>query len=318
MATWTLEPTRETLHGVFSKDIAPVITIDPGDTVIFRTLDAAWSLERPVSLTPLVEGKKLEPLNPDWMPGHCLSGPIAVRGAEPGMTLEVAIDEIQVGPWGWTGACGWPHPVNERLGLDTAPHSPHLWEIEDGIATDQLGFQVALRPFMGVMGLAPAEPGEHSTGPPRRTGGNLDCKELVAGTSLFLPIEVPGALFSTGDGHGVQGDGEVSVTAIECGMDRVAMTFRLHPKMRLTSPRARTPAAWITLGLHEDLQEAAYLALEDMLDLMCDVHELDRRDALALASLTVDLRVTQIVNGVRGVHAVLRDGAFNKGAKQKS
>src|SRR5438105_11776630 len=119
------------------------------------------------------------------------------------------------------------------------------------------GRRIALRPFMGVMGMPPDEPGVHSTTPPRPTGGNIDCKELVAGSTLFLPIAVPGGLFSVGDGHGVQGDGEVCTTAIECPMERVELGFRLRDDIHLRYPRAHTPAGWITLGFDRDLDEAA-------------------------------------------------------------
>lgn len=127
---------------------------------------------------------------------------------------------------------------------------------------------------------------------------------------LYLPVEVPGGLFCIGDGHAAQGDGEVCVTAIECPMERVEITFSLHKDMPIRYPRANTPAGWLTLGLHEDLNEATYLALEEMLDLMREQYGYERREALAIASLTVDLRITQIVNGVRGVHAVLPHGAI--------
>ena len=162
---------------------------------------------------------------------------------------------------------------------------------------------------MGVMGLPPAEAGVHSTSPPRIWGGNLDCKLLGPGSTLYLPISVPGALFSVGDGHGAQGDGEVSGTAIECPMERLDLTFDLREDSTLTTPRAKTPDAWLTFGLHEDLNEAMRLALADMLTLMSDLLRVDRREALALASVSVDLRVTQVVNGVCGVHAVLPHGA---------
>ena len=138
----------------------------------------------------------------------------------------------------------------------------------------------------------------------------MDCKELVAGSTLYLPIPVPGALFSVGDGHALQGDGEVCGTAIECPMERVDLTFRLREDLRLTTPRANTAAGWITLGFHEDLDEAIMIALSAMLDVMCEQYGLQRPDALALASLVVDMRITQLVNGVRGVHAVLPHGAI--------
>ena len=146
--------------------------------------------------------------------------------------------------------------------------------------------------------------------PPRPTGGNIDCKELVAGSTLFLPIAVAGGLFSLGDGHAVQGDGEVAGPALECPMDEVRVTLALRPDLRLSMPRAHTPGGWITFGFDEDLNRATYAALNDMLDLMQELHDLDRREAVALASLVVDLRVTQVVNGVRGVHAVLPPGAL--------
>jgi acetamidase/formamidase len=166
-----------------------------------------------------------------------------------------------------------------------------------------------MRPFLGVMGLPPAEPGRHSTAPPRATGGNLDCRELVAGTTLFLPVAVEGALFSTGDGHASQGDGELSGTAIECPMDLAALTFDLRDDMPITTPRALTPDAWLTFGLDEDLDQAMYQAANAMLDLLMELHAVDRPAALALASTSVDLRITQVVNGVKGVHAILGHGA---------
>jgi acetamidase/formamidase len=178
------------------------------------------------------------------------------------------------------------------------------------IGVNQHGHKIALRPFMGVMGMPPNELGIHSTIPPRFCGGNIDCKELVAGSTLYLPISVPGALFSVGDGHSAQGDGEVCTTAIECPMERVDLTFVLHKNLRLTTPRASTPIGWITLGFHENLHEATMIALEAMVDLLGEQYRLPRLEALAMASLVVDLRITQIVNGVCGVHAVLPYGGI--------
>ena len=159
--------------------------------------------------------------------------------------------------------------------------------------------------------MPPPEPGVHSTGPPRRWGGNIDCKLLVAGTTLYLPIPVDGALLSAGDGHGAQGDGEVSGTAIECPVERAQLTLDLRDDLDLRMPIARIDDAWVAFGFDEDLDTAAQLALETMLDLMEREHGYDRSHALALASVVVDLRVTQVVNGSKGVHAVLRDGALS-------
>jgi acetamidase/formamidase len=313
MTTYTMEPTRENLRGQFSREFTPALTIDPGDTVVFQTLDAGWSVEPRRSDAPGDHPRKFGPRREDGSDdGHCLSGPVAIRGARPGMTLEVRIDEVRVGAWGWTAATGWPHAVNQRLGVADGEQVIHLWTLDAEKMTgrNQFGYEVRLRPFMGVMGMPPDEPGMHPTPPPRPTGGNLDCKELTAGSTLFLPIAVEGGLFSVGDGHAAQGDGEVCVTAIECPMERVALTFHLRDDLPIMTPRVRTAEAWLTLGLHEDLDEAGFRAIEAMLDLMGEQYGLARRDALALASVVVDLRVTQIVNGVQGIHAVLPHDAL--------
>jgi acetamidase/formamidase len=310
VASYTIYPEHGSLHGTFSRDYPPVLTVEPGDTVVYRTLDAGWHLE------PLSDQHDrrtcFEPKDPDRDSGHCLNGPVAIRGAEPGMTLAVEIKQVRCGPWGWTCAGGWDHPVNRRFGLVEGEYSL-AWSLDpDHLeGTDQLGRKIKLRPFMGVMGMPPDEPGVHSTAPPRATGGNLDCKELVQGSTLYLPIAVSGGLFSVGDGHAAQGDGEVSVTAIECPMERVELKFGLRDDLKISTPWAETPVGWITMGLHEDLNEATFRALEAMIDLMQWKYEIKKADALALASLVVDLRVTQIANGVNGVHAVLPQDAIH-------
>src|SRR5690242_7941985 len=169
--------------------------------------------------------------------------------------------------------------------------------------------RVRSAPFLGVIGMPPPEPGEHSTIPPRRWGGNIDCKELVAGTTLYLPIPVEGGLLMAGDGHGAQGDGEVSGTAVECPLERVTLRLALDER-DLRSPIARTADSWLAFGFDEDLDLAAEQALATMLDLMERELGAPRPECLALASVAVDLRVTQVVNEVKGVHAVLRDDAI--------
>jgi acetamidase/formamidase len=309
MAVYTIEPERRTLHGHFSRDLPPILTIEPGDTVHFRTIDAGWGLE------PLIRRdiprKQFEPRHAELDKGHALCGPVEIKGAQPGMVLEVRIEEVRPGLYGWTDAGGWSSEPNDRLGV--AQEGITLaWSLDPDALTgrNQLGHAIALHPFMGVMGMPPAEPGVHPTAPPRATGGNIDCKELVAGSNLYLPVEVPGGLFSVGDGHAAQGDGEVSTTAIECPMERVTLTFSLQDGPPLKTPRANTPVGWITLGFHKDLLEANMLALEAMLDLMMAQYNLSRLEALGMASLVVDMHVTQIVNGVRGVHAILPHGAI--------
>ncbi|HXM55007.1 MAG TPA: acetamidase/formamidase family protein [Candidatus Dormibacteraeota bacterium] len=311
MATHSLEPDERTLHGIFSRDLPPVLTVDSGDTVVLRTLDAGWNLEPHAA--PGVVARRIE----RDQPGHALSGPIFVRGAEPGMTLEVRVERLRPAGWGWTRAGGPPTELNRRLGVDGEPSHFALWRLDpDGlVGVDQLGHTVRLRPFMGVLGTAPAEPGEHSTAPPRPCGGNIDCRELVAGSRLFLPVRVPGALFSAGDGHAAQGDGEVSGTAIECPMDVCELTLVLHPELTIAMPRAETPAGSLTFGFDADLNEAMAVALDAMLDLMCQRLDLGRREALALASAVVDLRITQVANGTWGVHALLPAQAISEGPR---
>jgi acetamidase/formamidase len=272
------------LHGHFSRDLEPVLTIDPGDSVRIAVPNAGWERAR---------GDAVASRNPELDTGHALAGPIAVLGARAGRTLAVTVDEVVPGKWGVT--------MSER------PHRID-WELVGSIGAGA-GRRVRLAPFLGVLGMPPPEPGVHSTIPPRRWGGNIDCKELVAGTTLFLPIPVDGALFSAGDGHAAQGDGEVSGTAIESPVE-AQLTLDLRDDLPLEWPIARIGGAWLTFGFDEHLGLAAKVAVEAMLDLMQREHGLERPDALALASVVVDLRVTQVVNQVLGVHAVLRDAVF--------
>jgi acetamidase/formamidase len=274
---------ESTIHGYFSSLLPPVLSIEPGDSVGFQALNARWGWE------PDVEVGRDRELHD----GHALTGPIEVRGAQAGQTLVVRIDEVLPGAWGVTFAHG------EQFD----------WRIDGETATDQLGATVSLAPFLGVIGMPPPEPGVHSTIPPRRWGGNIDCKLLVPGSTLYLPIPVDGALVSAGDGHAAQGDGEVSGTAIECPVERAQLTFDVSD-LQLRSPIARTLDAWVAFGFHEDLDLAAEECMATMLDLMERELGFERKHALALSSVVVDLHVTQIVNVAKGVHAVLRDDAI--------
>ncbi|HZT45575.1 MAG TPA: acetamidase/formamidase family protein [Gaiellaceae bacterium] len=268
------------MRGWFSRDYEPVASVNPGEPVVFQARNAGWKWD-PVDVPDRPEGA-----------GHALEGPFEVRGARAGQTLVVHVDEVVPRPWGETWGDG----------------EGFVWRLEGD--TWHLGeHRVPAAPFLGVIGMPPPEPGEHSTVPPRRFGGNIDCKELVAGTELWLPIPVDGAFLMAGDGHGAQGDGEVSGTAIECPLERVQLRFEVRD-LELRSPVARCGAAWLAFGFDEDLDAAAEQALETMLDLMERELGVSRKEALALASVGVDLRVTQIVNVAKGVHAVLRDEAF--------
>lgn len=301
MTSHRLDPTPETVVEVFSRDAPPVLTVDPGDRLVVRSLDASGYLapqafpgDRPPTMfTP--------------SRGHCLTGPVAVRGAEPGTFLGVRLEALRPDPWGWTVAAAVDNPLNRRLGVAGGDPSWLLWDldVEQGTATEQRGFRRRLAPFLGVIGVAPDEPGEHSTIPPRtRGGGNVDCRDLVAGSTLYLPVLVPGALLSLGDGHAAQGDGEVCGTAVECAMT-TELVVDVLPERPVQTLHAETPDARITFGFSSDLNEATGDALDAMLTWMQALLGLDRASTLALASACVDLRVTQVVNQTWGVHAVL-------------
>jgi acetamidase/formamidase len=277
---------RRCLHGHFSRDLEPVLTIDPGDSMRIATPNAGWDLD---------DHSSFEPRSSPEDDGHALAGPVAVRGARGGMALVVRVDQVEPGPWGVT--------------LTEPPHRID-WRLDGAEWIASTGQRVPSRPFLGVMGMPPVGHGVHSTIPPRPQGGNIDCKELVAGTTLYLPIPIDGAHFSAGDGHGAQGDGEVSGTAIECP-SRAQLTLDLRDDLQLDYPCARVDGAWLTFGFDDHLGLAAKKAVDGMVALMGREHGLDAKDALALASVVVDLRVTQVVNGQLGVHAVLRDDAWS-------
>jgi acetamidase/formamidase len=275
---------QRTLHGYFSPDLEPVLEIEPGDSVRISVPNAGWDLSRE---------EQFVARSPELDTGHALAGPIAVRGASPGQTLTVRVDEVEAGDWGVT--------------LSGGDHAVH-WALAEGVGR-ALGRALELAPFLGVMGMPPPEPGVHSTIPPRRWGGNIDCKELVAGTTLYLPIPVKGALFSAGDGHAAQGDGEVSGTAIETPA-RAQLTLDLLDDLVLDWPIARIDGGWLTFGFDEHLGRAASIAVDGMLALMARELGVTGGDARVLASVGVDLHITQVVNEALGVHAELRDDAF--------
>ena len=284
MALHELPLESAVLHGYFSRELEPVLTVDAGDSVRISVPNAGWDTGRD---TPFASR------DPELDTGHALAGPIEVRGARAGQVLAVRIDEVVPGSWGVTFG---------------EPSTRIDWELADGVGRGA-GRSVRLAPFLGVLGMPPDEPGVHSTTPPRRCGGNIDCRELVAGTTLYLPIPVDGARFSAGDGHAAQGDGEVSGTAIEAPVS-ATLTLAVRDDLELEWPVARIDGAWVTFGFDEHLGGAARIAVDGMLDLLEREHGLARGEALALASVVVDLRVTQVVNLTLGVHAVLRDDAF--------
>ena len=315
MAEYELRPDRSTLHGSFSKDHPPILRIQSGDTIRFETIDAGWNAG---PFPPDGERAKFCPRQSPQDDGHALVGPVYIEEAKPGLTLAVRINELRPGSWGWSSAGGFGSVINKRLKLHEGDEYVLLWELDakTNTGTSHLGHTIKLNPFVGLMGMPPAEEGLHSTHPPRYCGGNLDCKELVAGSTLYLPISVEGGLFSVGDGHAAQGDGEVASPALESPMELVDLTFHVLDK-HLSYPRAETPSAYVTFGFHEDVHEAAMIALEGMLNWMQELYGFERKESLTLASLLVDLRITQLVNGVRGVHAILEHDKIIRPSEEK-
>jgi acetamidase/formamidase len=235
---------------------------------------------------------------------HILTGPVAVAGAEPGDVLQ--IDILSIAPrqnWGYTRIRPLAGTLPEDFPVSKTWHT--RIDRQRGIATLPIGREIELAPFFGVMGVAPPPAyGACSSIQPREFGGNMDLKELVAGTTLYLPVWAPGALLSVGDGHGVQGDGEVCITALETALSG---TFRLTVRkdLHFRLPRAETPTHHITMAFNEDLDDAAKDALRAMIDLIGEKMGLARDDAYMFASLAVDMRVTQLVDGNKGIHAML-------------
>ncbi|WLR57219.1 acetamidase/formamidase family protein [Mesobacillus subterraneus] len=301
----------ENLHGSFSNEYWPILTVNSGDTIRMQTPDIEWGYSESKS----VDRQFFTSAVKEESPLHPMIGPIEVNGAKAGMVLEVKLNDLVPGWYGTNWAGGKKSWQNDAVGLTGTERIRLDWELarDTMTARTEVGSRpvsVAINPFIGLMGVAPAEPGVHHTSPPRYCGGNIDCKELTRGSTLYLPISVDGAMFSIGDGHAAQGDGEVSGTAIECPMDLIDITLTLREDLQLKMPRANTPAGWLTFGFNEDLNLAAGQALEEMVTLLRESHGIERTETLALASVTVDLRVTQVVNGVKGVHAVLPQGAI--------
>ena len=313
MATHSIAAAPETVRwGVFDATIPPVITIASGDTVVLECVSGG-----PDTLPPAGSNMVVPPAlhaihaRVPRGPGHIITGPVAVAGAEPGDMLEVKIEKIEFGTdWGFCGfrplAGTLPEDFPERF----LTHIP----VDRAAGTCRLpyGVELKLAPFFGVMGVAPPPNyGTISTVQPREHGGNLDNKELGAGATLFLPVWAKGALFSAGDGHGVQGDGEVCINALEMCLTGT-FTLTLHKKPTaaplLTYPRAESATHHITMGMNEDLDLAMKQALREMIALICTRTNLSRQEAYQFCSLAVDFHVTQTVNGEKGIHGMLKKG----------
>ena len=306
MAHHRLDATPDTVHwGYFDNALTPVLTIDSGDSVTITSVSGGPG-HLPGHDTGLTIPDALPAIHasvPHKFGPHICTGPVAVRGAKPGDVLEVRIGAIELPyDWGYNLIRPGTGALPDDFASERLIHIP--LDRERNVGRLPWGLEVPLRPFFGVMGVAPAEAGATSSIPPARNGGNIDNKELVAGTTLYLPVQVDEALFSVGDGHGVQGDGEVCLTAIETGLTG---TFELHlrPDLKREWPFAETPTHLVTMAFDPDLDRCVVIALRDMIAEICARTKLSKEDAYTLCSLAADLRVTQVVNGSKGVHVML-------------
>ncbi len=300
-----LESTPETIHwGHLDARIPARLTVNSGDVVVIDTLSGRgedWGGD--LSMVRPMHRKIIETMEPIEGP-HILTGPVAVRGAEPGDTLEVRIKAIELTEdWGYNLIRQRRGVLPEEFPIDNQRILPI--DRERGTTRLPWGVEIPLRPFFGTMAVAPTpERGRVSSIPPAEFGGNMDNKELLPGSSLFLPVFVPGANFSTGDGHALQGDGEMDVTALESCM-KGTFELVLH-KRRLDFPRAITPTHYIAMGLNADLDEAVKHATHNMLDWLVELTGWTREEAYVFGTLACDLRITQVVNRTKGVHAMVR------------
>jgi acetamidase/formamidase len=295
-------PHRHTIHAQqhhfgWNHALEPVLRVAPGEQVVFDVLDAAGGQLSPSSGSDALKTLDFARINP-------VCGPVYVDGARPGDVLRVTVLSFAPSGWGWTANI----PGFGLLAEDFKEPALRIWSY-DPVALAPAAFgawaRIPLKPFAGTIGLAPAAPGLHSIVPPRRVGGNMDVRDLAAGTVLYLPVEVPGALFSVGDTHAAQGDGEICGTAIESPM-QVALQFDLIPQTPLPYPRFTTPGPVtrhldsagyeVTTGIGPDLMAAARDAVRGMIDLLARERGMPPVDAYLLCSVCGDLRISEIVD----------------------
>jgi acetamidase/formamidase len=314
----TLSATPSTVvWGYYSSKAKPVLTVHSGDTVRIQTLSTCGSTER--LLSEGVAAPDIPSYNTDIYRevkdkgpgGHILTGPVDIAEAEPGDVLEVQILKIDIDvPWSCNGfAAGrgflpndYPYGRSKIIPLDR----------EKMLAKFAPGIDIPLHPFFGSMGIAPPESaGRVDSAPPWMHAGNMDNKELVAGTTLYIPVHAKGALFEVGDGHAGQGNGEVDITALETFLTGT-FRFVVHKDQHLLWPRAETPTAYISMGFSPDLKEATTLAVRDMINFLVEQKHLSRDEAYMLTSVAVDVDITQLVDGNVGVHAMCPKAIFTR------
>jgi acetamidase/formamidase len=315
--THQLKATPKTVAwGYYDAKAEPVLRINSGDTVEVQTLitNSPTGLERALVPPEQVEQalrdifKEVTDKGPG---GHILTGPIFIEGAEPGDTLEVRIQKIHLAlPYAYNAFS----PRGGFLPEDFPRARTKIIPLDEKrmVANFAEGIEIPLRPFFGSMGVAPPmSAGRVSSVPPGNHAGNLDNKELVAGTTLFIPVHAKGALFAIGDGHAGQGDGEIDITALETSL-RGTLQFVVRKDLHLKWPRAETPTHYIVMGLDKDLTLAAKLAAREAIDFLTTEKQLSADQAYMLASVAVDFRITQLVDGTRGVHGMIPKEIFRK------
>ncbi len=313
--TYQLKATPKTVvRGYYDAKTPPVLRIKSGDTVEIETLITTTPERMQTSgLAPEQVQQALRDVFEqvkDSGPGaHPLTGPIYIEGAAPGDVLEIRIQQIQLAiPYAQNAFApgrgflpeDFPYAHSKIIPLDEKRMVANFGD----------GIEIPLHPFFGSMGVAPPlVSGRISSAPPWVHAGNLDNKELVVGSTLYIPVHAPGALFQVGDGHAGQGDGEVDITAMETSLVGT-FQFIVRKDMRLRWPRAETPTHYISMGINEDLNEAAKMAVREMIDFLVEEKHLTRDEAYALASVAGDLHVTQVVDGNKGVHMLLPKAIF--------
>jgi len=311
-----LKASTATVHrGFFDASLKPVLTIDSGDIVRLETASGnpRWyeKLGVPKDKIPAELYAVYEGVEGDARGDHTLNGPIAIRGAAPGDMLEVRIRSVDVR----LPIAGQGFVPNRGLLPEEFPYEKGrvTWiDVARKVVQFAPGIEIPARPFWGVIGVAPPSSlGRVPSGPPNVFGGNLDNPDLGPGSTLYLPVHVAGALLSVGDGHAVQGYGEVSLSAVETSL-KGEIQVVLHKGRRLRWPRAETATHYITMGLDTDLDQAAKIATSEMLDFLVEAKGLSREDAYLLASAAMNLIVTQVVDGTKGIHAMMPKAIFQK------
>ena len=317
-ASNTLLATPSTVvWGYYSAKAKPVLTVHSGDTVRIQTLSTCGPNERLIeegvaaANIPSYNADIYHEVKDKGPGGHILTGPVEIAEAEPGDVLEIQIQKIDIDvPWACNGfGAGrgflpndYPYGHSKIIPLDR----------EKMIAKFAPGIEIPLHPFFGSMGVAPPpSAGRIDSAPPWMHAGNMDNKELVAGTTLYVPVHAKGALFETGDGHAGQGNGEVDITAMETFLTGT-FRFIVHKDRHLLWPRAETPTSYISMGFSPDLKEATTLAVRDMITFLVDEKHLSRDEAYMLTSVAVDVDITQLVDGNVGVHAMCPKNIFVK------